>query len=182
MKVVLIASMALLAGCPGRVADVECVVDDDAGGAPFSGIRAGMVELFLPAESGGPLRCRPSVAACPALEGCRGEAVPLPVGATATLEVLLAAEDLEPDQIGNGSALVMWRPILEGDRTFDLVSDPEATSASPGFPAVVRVDVEPRLGLQQATLRFDSLYAANAPEDGPPLAVTLVVEGVVAEP
>jgi len=173
MRRAIVVVALLSTGCPGRVVDVDCVVDDDVGGAPFVGLSTGVVELFLPEASGGPLRCRPSVAACPDLEGCRGDVVRLPIEVTATLEVVVGAtgpaDGLRPQ--------VFFTPVLEGDPTFVIVDDPEATVALPGEPATLRVEVTPRVGQQQATLRCDDLFAANAPEDGPPLAVTLVVEG-----
>jgi hypothetical protein len=173
MRRAVVALVLLVTGCAGRVADVDCVVDDDVGGIAFVGLSTGVVELFLPEASGGPLRCRPSVAACPDLEGCRGDVVRLPIDVTATLEVVVGAtgpaDGLRPQ--------VFFTPVLTGDPAFALVDDPEATVALPGEPATLRVEVTPGPGEQQATLRFDDLFATNAPEDGPPLAVTLVVEG-----
>jgi hypothetical protein len=91
------------------------------------------------------------------------------VDVPSTLEVLVG-------DTGEADGIVIFTPVLDGDSTFVLVDDAEAT-ALPGQPVTLRVEVTPRVGQQQATLRCDDLFAANAPEDGPPLAVTLVVEG-----
>jgi hypothetical protein len=150
---------------------IDCVVDDDP--APSSTTQGlirlppSAIEVFLEEDSGGPLRCRPSGQPCPALEGCVGAPVQVPVGTEVTLAVGLRTLDYQ------------IRPTIEavtlaGDPAFRLLEPtPDVVEAEPVFIFVAVT--APTAGVISAQLAIVS-DARNTETE--PLRITVQVEGV----
>ena len=188
MKLVLIVAVVMAtSACPVRPRDTgipdtgPCVVDDDPDRVTVAeqglvAIPPSGLELFLDEDSGGPLRCRPSVDACPAFDDCVGAPVQLPIGVDATLAVgLRTITDGYPGQLidvtfgeGTGAACTLLPPFPEslpanGGETFIFVG--------------IRPTVEAVITSARLLITTDAL---NVPAE--PLRITLQVEGVAAAP
>ncbi len=152
-----------------------CVVDDDPDRdavveqglipVPVAGI-----ELFLDEDSGGPLRCRPTVEPCAALEGCVGAPVQVPIGTEATLAIGIRT-------------ITVGRDPFVGDAVFDDGSDPAFTVLLP-LPGQVPSNVEEAFIFVAARPTAEGVVSArvlvgidalNTPAN---VGITLQVEGV----
>jgi len=179
--VVIVAVVMATAACPVRPRDTgipdtgPCVVDDDPDRVAVAeqglvAIRSGM-ELFLDEDSGGPLRCRPSVEVCPAFDDCVGAPVQLPIGVDATLAVgLRTITDGYPGQLidvtfgeGTGAAFTLLPPF------------PESLPAN-GGEAFIFVGIRPTAEAVTSARVLITTNALNVPAE--PLGITLQVEGV----
>jgi hypothetical protein len=166
-----------------RLQRVECVVDDDPDGASvatqaqeeFVRIPPMAIELFLDDESGGPLRCRPSVQDCPALDDCVGAPVQVPIGAVATLAIGVRAV---PDDV-HVTAVFDSAVFADGsDPAFSLLA-PLPTSLTADDEAVFFfVSVRPPTeGLISAEVILGT-DARNVSSETRQVSITLQVEGV----
>jgi hypothetical protein len=153
-----------------------CIVDDD----PQAGtveqalvkILPGGVELFLDADNGGPLRCRPSAEACAAERPCVSAPVPLPVGVRSELAVGMRSID------GRGPILLSAVLGAGSDPAFAIDEQPGSIGGGSGSEFFLFLGVGPlNAGVIRADLEllFD---ASNAPADGSPITIAVLVEGV----
>ncbi len=133
------------------------------------------IELFLEDDSGGPLRCRPSEVACPALEDCVGAPVQVPIGTQATLAIGVRPVPGEPPVRADFESAVF---ADSSDPAFSLLA-PLPTSIEFGEDAVFfLVSVTPLfedLISAEVVLRTN---ARNVPFDSQQVSITLRVEGV----
>lgn len=156
-----------------------CVVDDD----PDRGAVAEQalvylppagIELFLDEDSGGPLRCRPTVASCAALADCVGAPVQLPIGVDATLAVGLRTVT---DSYGGTILSVTFE---EADPAFSILQPvPSQMPTGVGSETFAFIGVRPPEGTITARIAV-SVEAINMSQE--PVLITLQVEGVAAEP
>ncbi len=162
----------------GPVDTGPCVVDDD----PQSQLEQALVAIFPPGfeivldeSSGGPLRCRPSLEPCEALSACQGAAVDVEVGVDVTLTVGLRTVG-ETGVPSNFSVSLGDNPdgvfqVLEPSSFLGSTVDGETTFA---FIAVNA----PAAGTYSVDVNVSAGSAANAPEDGSPVVVSLTVNAV----
>ncbi len=174
--------------CPTEPRDpggrpVDCIVDDDPDGpsvvtqAAEALARIGpmAIELFLEDDSGGPLRCRPSVEDCLALGDCAGAPVQVPIGTQATLAVGVRPVPGEPPVRAVFTSAVF---ADSSDPAFSLLA-PLPTSIEFGEDAVFfLVSVTPTTeGVISAEVILGT-DARNVPLDTQQVSITLRVEGV----
>lgn len=183
VRVMGICTLAITAACAPRPSagypDVACIVDDGANAtfalseeAPIQRVASPAIEFFLDEESGGPLRCRPSVDACAAFDTCVGAPIAVQVGFTATL--VLGVRTIE----STGVAVYFDELTLSGDPSFHVLQ-PTLSSLDPDDnEGTWFVAVTPSVqGIITANLHIRS-DARNMPYDGETRAITLQVEGV----
>lgn len=156
-----------------------CIVDDDpeAGTVEQALVKIvpGGVELFLDADNGGPLRCRPSAAACAAERPCVGAPVPLPLGVRSELAVGIRTVD------GRGPILLSAVLGAGSDPAFAIDEQPDVIGGGIGSEFFLFLGVGPlNTGVISADLEllFD---ASNAPADRSPITITVLVEGVAVD-
>lgn len=175
---VIIAIVVATSACPVRPRETgypdtgPCVVDDDPDrdqallAQPPSGL-----ELFLDDDSGGPLRCRPSVEACPAFDDCIGAPVQLPIGVDATLAVGLRT-------ITAGYPAQVIDVVFEAgsDPSFSLLAPLPASLPANGEETFIFVGIRPIIEDIVTVRVLVTTDALNVPAE--PVGITLQVEGV----
>lgn len=164
---------------PEPVDTGPCVVDDDTTSEVSQGLAALPTppgfEIVLDESSGGPLRCRPTLEPCEALSACQGAAVDVEVGVDVTLTVGLRTVG----ETGLGPAFT----ITLGDHPDGVfqVLEPSFVSGSTidGGTAFAFVAVNaPAAGTYSVDVNVLAQQAANAPQDGSPVVVSLTVNAV----